>query len=101
MDQCNGNRAATAQPLTLNPAIGYTSEQRPPRSASGIAFQMLALSARGLSTGAAKRGDDPKKHVRSIAYAATCTKPWSRSHRDSQQVAVGSRGCRLIMRLIL
>ena len=36
MDQSNANRAAKAQPATLNSTIGYGSMPRPAESASGI-----------------------------------------------------------------
>jgi hypothetical protein len=36
MDQSNTDRAAKAQPATLNSTIGYGSRRRPAESASGI-----------------------------------------------------------------
>jgi hypothetical protein len=100
MNQSKKKIAATARLVTLNPAIGYPRQQRPLESAAGIGTQQLALQRMVFPPDAVARGADPEIHVKSICYAAPCTRPWLRSSRDCYPAVVGSRGCRLMIRLI-
>jgi hypothetical protein len=67
--------------------------------AAVIASQMLAFSASSFQPLSANVLI-PEKRFKSIAYSTTRTKPWSRSQRDCHHVAVATRGCRLMMRLM-
>jgi hypothetical protein len=99
MNQIKPNIAATAHPVTLNPAIGHPRQQRPVESAAGIATQQLAFQRMVFPPDAIERAADPKNLVESTPYAATCTRPWSRSSRDCHHAVVGGRGCRLMIHL--
>jgi hypothetical protein len=100
MNQSERNRAATAHPVSLNRAIGHPRQQRPLESAAGIATQQLAFQRMVFPPDAVERGADPESLVKSTPYAATCTRPWSRSSRDCHHAVVGGRGCRLMIGLI-
>jgi hypothetical protein len=100
MNQSKRNIAATAHPVTLNPAISHPRQQRPLESAAGIATQQLAFRRMVFPPDAVECGADPKRLVKSIPSGVTCTRPWSRSSRDCHHAVVGGRGCRLMIRLI-